>query len=220
MRIALYVCSVLVIATVAVVISRTPQLDRIWDPDVRVLAEVVIADDRSQFTLSNVRNWRYADDGPISREYFNETYRFADLTGMFLYEQILDHRGWIAHTFVVFEFNASLCASEVGRFSRDSPRARGAVLTAERRIARVRTYPYLGERDRSGRAAGKVSWLRVNQIPDQTSGATATAVSTQLSQANLGAVAHATLVQYLNVQLYERNHQRGESDRAWISTVR
>ena len=114
MRIALYVCSVLVIATVAVVISRTPQLDRIWDPDVRVLAEVVIADDRSQFTLSNVRNWRYADDGPISREYFNETYRFADLTGMFLYEQILDHRGWIAHTFVVFEFNASYAHPRLG----------------------------------------------------------------------------------------------------------
>ncbi len=114
MRITLYVVAALLIVTIAVVVSRTPELERNWDPDVRVLAEVAIAADGSQFTLTNIRNWRYADDGPTSREYFSETYRLADLRGMYLYEQILDPRGWIAHTFVVFEFNDSYAHPRIG----------------------------------------------------------------------------------------------------------
>lgn len=101
-----------IIATV--MMARTPQLERDWDPDVRVLAAVAIEADGSQFTVSNVRNWRYSNDGAISHEYFSETYRLADLTGMSLYEQILDQRGLIAHTFVVFEFTDSYAHPRLG----------------------------------------------------------------------------------------------------------
>lgn len=83
---------------------RTPRLDRDWDDDVAILADVSIAPDGTHFTIRNARDWSYSSLGPARRDTFAATYRFADLTGMAFYEQPLDRSGLIAHTFVVFEF--------------------------------------------------------------------------------------------------------------------
>lgn len=102
MRIALIFIAAFFVLIAALLISREPKLDRSWDPGVRVLAAISIEADRTKFTISNVRNWRYTNDRPMSRRYFDEPYRLADLAGTYLYEQILDLSGLIAHTFVVF----------------------------------------------------------------------------------------------------------------------
>ena len=101
MRIALIFIAAFFVLIAALLISREPKLDRNWDPDVRIFAAISIAADRTKFTISNVRNWRHTNDGPMSRRYFDETYRLADLAGMYLCEQILDRIGLIAHAFVV-----------------------------------------------------------------------------------------------------------------------
>ena len=101
---ALLAVAALAFLLVAASQFRSPRLDRDWDEDVAVLADVSIASDGTHFTIRNARAWRYASAGPITRDTFTATYRFADLSGMAFYEQPLDRSGLIAHTFVVFEF--------------------------------------------------------------------------------------------------------------------
>jgi len=98
--------AVAALATLLVAASqfRSPRLDRDWDDDVAVLADVSIANDGTQFTIRNARAWRYSPTGAVIHDRFTATYRFADLTGMAFYAQPLDRSGLIAHTFVVFEF--------------------------------------------------------------------------------------------------------------------
>lgn len=100
----LLVLCVIALLTVAVTLSRSPRLDRDWDDDVAILADVTLASDTSHFTIRNARAWRYSATGPVMRDTFDATYAFADLVGMTFYEQPLDRSGLIAHTFVVFEF--------------------------------------------------------------------------------------------------------------------
>ncbi len=99
---------------VAANLLRSPRLDRNWDDDVAVLAEVGIANDATHFTIRDARAWRYSSRGPVSRDRFAATYRFADLTGMAFYEQPLDRSGLIAHTFVVFEFTGDYAEPLLG----------------------------------------------------------------------------------------------------------
>ena len=94
-------------ALVLTAAMRTPSLDRAWDDDVRVLASVDIAGD-GVVRLGNVRDWSYAVDTILTREYFDGAYDPADLVDAWMYEQILDgDRGLIAHTFIVFEFDST-----------------------------------------------------------------------------------------------------------------
>lgn len=114
----------LVLLSIALNPFRVPRLDRDWDDDVAVLAEVSIAPDGTQFTIRKVRNWRYESTGPTTRDRFDATYRFADLTGMAFYEQPLDRSGLIAHTFVVFEFSGDYAEPLLG-VSVETRRERG-----------------------------------------------------------------------------------------------
>lgn len=95
---------ILIACAVAAVLLRAPRLDRDWDEDVRVLADVVISEDGRSFTMGGVRDWRYDSSGPTTQARFTETYAFADLAHLYFFEQVLDARGYIAHTFIVFEF--------------------------------------------------------------------------------------------------------------------
>lgn len=114
----------LVVLLVAASQFRTPRLDRDWDDDVAVLADVSIAGDATQFTIRNARAWRYSPAGAVKRDRFTATYRFADLTGMAFYEQPLDRSGLIAHTFVVFEFGGDYAEPLLG-VSVETRRERG-----------------------------------------------------------------------------------------------
>ena len=107
LKLALLLPLVAVTGIAARTALKTPSLERTWDEDVRVLAGVDIAADGA-VTLTNVRDWSYAIDSIVSREYFDATFDPADIRDVWMYEQILDgERGLIAHTFVVFEFDSS-----------------------------------------------------------------------------------------------------------------
>jgi hypothetical protein len=107
MKLALLLALVALTGIGARTALRDPSLARDWDEDVRVLAGVDIREDDS-VRLTNVRDWRYAIDSVVAQPYFDATYDPADITDVWMYEQVLDgERGWIAHTFVVFEFDSS-----------------------------------------------------------------------------------------------------------------
>jgi hypothetical protein len=103
---ALRVVLVAAAAFALLVALRTPSLERDWDDDVRVLAGVEALDDGSM-GLRAVRNWSYTSESVVSKSYFDATFDPQDITDVWMYEQILDGRGLIAHTFVVFEFDES-----------------------------------------------------------------------------------------------------------------
>lgn len=88
------------------VLLRSPSLDRDWDDDVRILAEVD-ASDSASIGFTGLRDWSYGRDAIISKSYFNASYDPRDIVDLWMYEQQLDGRGLIAHTFVVFEFDES-----------------------------------------------------------------------------------------------------------------
>lgn len=96
--------AVLLIALV--VLTRRPSLDRHWDEDVRILAGVQALPDGS-IHLSEVRNWSYAEEAILSKDYFDASWDPADIVDMWMYEQEIGGGGLIAHTFVVFEFDES-----------------------------------------------------------------------------------------------------------------
>ena len=91
---------------------REPSLSRTWDEDVSILAGVEISNDEA-VTFTQVRDWNYAINSILSREYFDASFDPKDIVAMWMYEQQLDTAGLIAHTFLVFEFNESY---ERGRY--------------------------------------------------------------------------------------------------------
>ena len=94
-----------VLSVALVTLLRTPSLSRSWDEDVRVLAGVDMADGR--VALTRIRDWSYAGPDITHRTYFDQSFDPADIRDLWMYEQILDGRGLIAHTFLVFEFDES-----------------------------------------------------------------------------------------------------------------
>ena len=98
-------------AGILIVVSmREPRLDRVWDEDVSILAGVdfpIKSSEESSVELTRIRDWVYADQSIVSKNYVDVTYDPADLVEMWMYEQELDSAGRIAHTFLVFEFDDS-----------------------------------------------------------------------------------------------------------------
>lgn len=94
------------IVLVIFVSLRTPSLTREWDEDVRVLAGVEMASE-GLVRLTDVRDWSYTQDSIVAKPYFDAAYDPQDIVDMWMYEQQLDDRGFIAHTFLVFEFDES-----------------------------------------------------------------------------------------------------------------
>jgi hypothetical protein len=90
----------------ALVSSRKPSLERMWDEDVRVLTSVDVLPDGTR-RLGEVRHWTYSRDAVLSKGYSPVAYDPADVQGLWMYEQVLGLGGRIAHTFLVFEFPES-----------------------------------------------------------------------------------------------------------------
>jgi hypothetical protein len=101
---ALLLVAVLWIGTLLA--ARRPSLSRDWDEDVRVLAGVEELPDGS-VRLTQVRDWRYARDAVLARDYHDVRYDPGEVEGLWVYEQELGLGGRIAHTFLVFEFPES-----------------------------------------------------------------------------------------------------------------
>ncbi|MFT5418956.1 MAG: hypothetical protein ACI915_005313 [Gammaproteobacteria bacterium] len=108
------VTTTLVLVSALSFLSMKPRLDRNWNDDVAVLASVELDSDTRSFTISGVRDWHYDDNGAVSREYFDATYEIDDLRATSVYEQLLDSRGLIAHTFVVFDFGTNYPTPKIG----------------------------------------------------------------------------------------------------------
>lgn len=107
LKLALLLPLVVVVAVAGRTALRSPSLERDWDEDVAVLAGVERHADGT-ITLTNVRDWAYTTDSIVSHRYFDATFDPADIVDAWMYEQILDgERGWIAHTFIVFEFDST-----------------------------------------------------------------------------------------------------------------
>jgi hypothetical protein len=81
---------------------RRPSLDREWDEDVAVLAGVEVV---GEVRFTNLRDWSYTRDAVVGKEYFDGAYDPEDIVDVWMYEQQLDDAGFVAHTFVVFEFD-------------------------------------------------------------------------------------------------------------------
>lgn len=133
---SLRVLLVLVLFLALIVSLRTPSVNRNWDEDVSVLADVEIAADET-VTLTQIRDWQYGIDSIASKPYFDASFKPKDIVAMWMYEQPLDTSGLIAHTFVVFEFDPSY------------ERARYLGLSVETRREQGETYSLLGGATRS-----------------------------------------------------------------------
>ena len=109
-RLAVQLLVALVLATLlstAITVAlRTPSLARSWDEDVRVLAGVEFGE-ADQVALSRIRDWSYDGDRIADHTYFDGSFDPADVEELWMYEQILDGTGLIAHTFLVFQFDES-----------------------------------------------------------------------------------------------------------------
>ena len=88
---------------ILLVALRRPSLNREWDDDVRVLAGVEM-EGQGLVSLTDIRDWRYTQGSVVSKRYFDASFDPEDIVDMWMYEQELDDKGFIAHTFVVFEF--------------------------------------------------------------------------------------------------------------------
>jgi hypothetical protein len=95
--------SVLGLAFLLFVCTRTPSLDRLWDEDVDVLAGIDTSVAET-ITLTRIRDWQYGVDSITDKAYFDALFDPNDIVAMWLYEQQLDTSGLIAHTFIVFQF--------------------------------------------------------------------------------------------------------------------
>jgi len=102
----------LALALLVFVFLRVPSLSLSWDEDVSVLAGVEVASDEI-VTLTQIRDWNYAVNAISSKNYFDASFDPKDIVAMWMYEQLLDTSGLIAHTFIVFEFDESY---ERGRY--------------------------------------------------------------------------------------------------------
>lgn len=104
-----YVSAVLFagVAIVFIVVAmRSPSLTRDWDEDVSILSGVVMLE-TGEVTLTQVRNWIYSVGTIESKDYFEMRYDPEDIETLWMYEQLLDPQGLIAHTFLVFQFDES-----------------------------------------------------------------------------------------------------------------
>ena len=91
------------VATVVLAI-RTPSLARVWDEDVRVLAGINLSGD-TLVEMTDLRSWTYGIDSIVSKSYFDASYNPQHIVNIWMYEQLLNDSGLIAHTFLVFEFD-------------------------------------------------------------------------------------------------------------------
>lgn len=103
LTLAILVAIVGLTAGTVLVAVRKPSLNRNWDDDVRVLAGVELQEQGS-VRLTDIRDWSYTQDSIVTQRYFDAFYDPEHIVDMWLYEQELDDAGFIAHTFVVFDF--------------------------------------------------------------------------------------------------------------------
>ncbi len=79
-----------------------PSLDKSWESGFEVTPQVEI--DGRIVTFKNLRGWIYDESGPISFDYYEETYNVDELERMWYLVEPFGAWGGIAHTYFVFDF--------------------------------------------------------------------------------------------------------------------
>ncbi len=90
---------------VFMILMRQPSANRDWKIDVAVWPEVII--DGDQFTINNIRDWRYNHQTVVSTDYVNRTYQTSDLKQVWFLVEPFGSWDGIAHTFFSFEFHSA-----------------------------------------------------------------------------------------------------------------
>ncbi|MFT4562304.1 MAG: hypothetical protein ACI9BW_002048 [Gammaproteobacteria bacterium] len=199
------IVSTIVVLTFALAfLSMKPRLDRNWDDDVSILAGVELASDTQSFAISGVRNWRYDHNGPVSREYFDATYKIDDLRATSVYEQLLDPSGLIAHTFVVFDFGTNYPYPKIGvsvetrrEIGEKYSLIKGALPGFEL------THTWASERDLVERRVKYLSYSLSKYAVAQELSHPKTLLGKFPATDHI-AVTRTTLVQHANIKLYQR----------------
>ncbi len=95
---------VLGIVAALVVVLRTPSTDRVWKEYLSVPTEVSFSPDEWSVTLTHIRDWTYSKEGPLTKDYVDETYEILTLTKMWFIVEPFPSQPKFGHTFLVFEF--------------------------------------------------------------------------------------------------------------------
>ena len=75
--------------------------------------------------LTEIRDWSYTQDSVVSKAYVDASFDPRHIIDLWMYEQELDNTGLIAHTFLVFEFDASYGPARYLGLSVETRRERG-----------------------------------------------------------------------------------------------
>lgn len=93
----------LVVGAVLFVVLQQPSNDREWKPYLSRLTDVEIEGDTVTFT--NVRDWTYSEEGPLTTEYVHRSYNVSSLTGMQFVVEPFPANEALGHTLLTFEFS-------------------------------------------------------------------------------------------------------------------
>lgn len=103
------IISVIIILFILVIIGifisnrlKTPQIDRDWNDDSKILPSVSI--DGPIVTISNIRDWRYKTQEVISREYYTDIFDTSKITQTYLLFNPFGKWEGVGHFWFVFEF--------------------------------------------------------------------------------------------------------------------
>ncbi|MEM7662319.1 MAG: DUF4105 domain-containing protein [Pseudomonadota bacterium] len=91
------------LALMASISLRQPSHDRDWRPEIAIMPK--IEQSGAVFTIDQVRDWTYSEDGPLTDEYKVGTYDTAKIEGAWLMVEPFGGTDAIAHTLVIFEFS-------------------------------------------------------------------------------------------------------------------
>lgn len=115
--------------------TSTPSMDRTWAEDMRIMAQGEVALD-GRVRLTDVRDWGYAPDLVVSKDYRDGDWDPEDIEEIWLYAQEFDDRGWTAHTFLVFQFDASYGDQRYLGISMEARREEGESYSISRGLLR------------------------------------------------------------------------------------
>ena len=83
---------------------KTPSHERDWVDDLERLSQIRMLSD-SEFEIQNLRDWTYDGQTIVSKTWTSDTFDINNLENVWFYKQPFWKWEWVAHTFLVFEFN-------------------------------------------------------------------------------------------------------------------
>lgn len=111
-KILIALIAILLLIIIGIIISnrlKTPQLDRDWTEDAKILPAISI--NESIVTISNIRDWRYETQEVVSKEYYTDVFDISKITQTYLLFNPFGKWEGVGHFWFVFEFENSQTVS-------------------------------------------------------------------------------------------------------------